>query len=595
MKVLLSGNEAVARGCHESGLHVATAYPGTPSTEILEEIASRYAEIDSEWCPNEKVAFEVAMGASFAGARALTAMKHVGLNVAADPFMSVSLIGAPGGLVVVSADDPGMHSSQNEQDNRLYARFAGYPCLEPSDSQESKDFVGHSLEISAAFDVPVMLRMTTRVCHAQSVVRLGERREHPVRGFQPDPRKYVVLPNHARVQHVWAAERLERLAAFSESSPLNREEPGRRDVGVITAGISYQYVRETLPEASIFKLGISHPLPIERIRRFAASVGRLFVVEELEPFIEEQILAAGIPCEGKKWWPRLGEFSPDIVAAGFVRAGVLERGPEPPAPVEVQPRPPVFCPGCPHRGLFVALKKFKALVATDIGCYTLSVYPPIAVGDICVEMGASIGTAVGVAKARGSGKGIVATIGDSTFLHSGMTGLLNAVHDGAGITVVLLDNSITAMTGGQHQPGTGKTLSGAAARPVELAKICAALGVERIRVIDPYDLDQTGKALGEALESGELSVLITNRPCTLYPPEIRKSILRPPFRVKPDACIGCHACFKVGCPAIGESEKRTEKGLSQSRIDRTLCTGCSVCSQVCPVQAIVREPEGGAK
>jgi indolepyruvate ferredoxin oxidoreductase alpha subunit len=593
MKALLSGNEAVARGCHEYGLHVATAYPGTPSTEILEEIASRYSEIYSEWSPNEKVAFEVAMGASFAGARALTAMKHVGLNVAADPFMSVSLVGAPGGLVVVSADDPGMHSSQNEQDNRLYARFAGYPCLEPSDSQESKDFVGQALEISASFDVPVMLRMTTRVCHAKGVVEFGERHAYPVKGFQPNPGKFVVLPNHARLQRVWTFERLEKLRALSESSPLNREERGQTDVGVITGGISYQYVRETMPDASVLKLGLSYPIPVERIRRFAASVGRLFVVEELEPFVEDQILAAGIPCEGKKWWPALGEFSPDVVRMGFVRAGVLEPGPEPPSAEKVLARPPVFCPGCPHRGLFVALKKFKALVATDIGCYTLSVYPPIAVGDICVEMGASIGAAVGVAKARGSGKGIVATIGDSTFLHSGMTGLLNAVHDNAGITVIILDNRITAMTGGQWQPGTGKTLSGAPARPVELAKICAALGVERIRVIDPYDLVQTERVLGEAIQSEQISVLITNRPCTLYPPEVRKTVLRPPFRVNPDVCIGCHTCFKVSCPAIGESEQRTDKGLSQSLIDRTLCTGCSVCSQVCPVQAITREPEEG--
>jgi indolepyruvate ferredoxin oxidoreductase, alpha subunit len=591
-KVLLSGNEAVARGCFESGLHVAAAYPGTPSTEILESIA-RYPEIYCEWSPNEKVAFEVAMGASFEGARALTAMKHVGLNVAADPFMSVSLIGAPGGLVVVSADDPGMHSSQNEQDNRFYAKFAGTPCVEPSDSQESKDFIGFSLEISAKIDVPVLFRMTTRVCHAKGVVILGERKAVPVAGFRRDPSKFVVLPNHARVRHVWAMERLDQLRRLSETTTLNRVEPGN-DIGVITSGISYQYVKEVLPSASVMKLGMSYPPAIEKIRAFAAGVRKLFVVEELEPFLEEQIKAAGIACEGKRYWTNLGEFSPEIVEKGFIEAGVLVKKIRVPVRESVMSRPPVFCPGCPHRGLYYTLKKFKPFVATDIGCYTLSVYPPLEIGDTCVEMGASIGVAVGVAKARKSGRGIVATIGDSTFLHSGMTGLLNAVHDAAGITVILLDNRITAMTGGQFEPGTGKTLMGKPAKPVELARICSALGVERIKVIDPYDLEQTGRVLKEELETDDLSVVITNRPCALYPPEIRKRVKQAPFTVDLSKCIGCHTCFKVSCPAIGESGEKTPKNLTKSRIDASLCTGCSVCSQVCPVGAIVRTGEGTA-
>jgi indolepyruvate ferredoxin oxidoreductase alpha subunit len=592
-KVLLSGNEAVARGCFEAGLHLAAAYPGTPSTEILESIA-RYPEIYCEWSPNEKVAFEVAMGASFEGARAMTAMKHVGLNVAADPFMSVSLIGAPGGLLVVSADDPGMHSSQNEQDNRFYAKFAGNPCIEPSDSQESKDFVRFSLDMSAEYDVPVLFRMTTRVCHAKGVVTLGERKEIPVAGFKRDPAKFVVLPNHARVRRVWAMERLGKLRRLSESTALNRIESGN-EIGVITSGISYQYVKEVLPSASVLKLGMSFPPPMEKIRSFAAGVQKLFVVEELEPFLEEQIRAEGIACEGKRYWTNLGELSPETVEKGFIEAGILGKKTAVPVRESVMPRPPVFCPGCPHRGLYVALKKLKPFVATDIGCYTLSVYPPLGIGDTCVEMGASIGVAVGVAKARGSGKGVVATIGDSTFLHSGMTGLLNAVHDSAGITVVLLDNRITAMTGGQFEPGTGKTLAGNSAKPVEFARICSALGVERIKVIDPYDLEQTGRVLKEELETDQVSVVITNRPCALYPPENRKRVRQAPFTVDPARCIGCHTCFNVSCPAIGESDRRTSKNLTQSRIDPSLCTGCSVCSQVCPVGAIVRNTGGSGK
>ena len=587
MKVILSGNEAVARGCYEFGVHVATAYPGTPSTEILENI-SQYQEIYSEWSPNEKVAFEVAMGATFEGARALVAMKHVGLNVAADPFMSMSLIGAPGGFIVVSADDPGMHSSQNEQDNRTYAKFAGYPCIEPSDSQESKDYIGYALDISTEYDVPVLYRMTTRICHAKGVVECGDRKEYPVKGFQRDAKKFVVLPAHGRQRHPLTVERLKKLQAYSEQTPLNRVEDGTSGMGVITDGIAYQYVKEVLPDASVLKLGMSYPLPVEKIRSFAKSVKQLFIVEELEPFIEEQVKAAGIACEGKKYWTNLGEFTPDVVEKGFVDAGVLKTKIVVPVEEKVIPRPPIFCPGCPHRGLYYALKKLKAVVTTDIGCYTLGVLPPMESGDTCVEMGASIGVGVGMAKAKGSGKGIVATIGDSTFLHSGMTGLLNAVNDGAGITVVIADNRITAMTGGQQHPGTGRTLMGKQAKQVELAKICQALGVERIKIVDPYDLQQTQKTLKEEMETDELSVVITNRPCALYPPENRKRVKEKPFAVDLDICIGCHTCLKVSCPAISESNEKTEKGLTKSHIDPLLCTGCSVCAQVCPVTAIVR-------
>ncbi len=583
--MLLSGNEAVARGCYEFGIHVATAYPGTPSTEILENI-SQYPEIYCEWSPNEKVAFEVAVGATFQGARSLVAMKHVGLNVAADPFMSVSLIGVPGGLVVVSADDPGMHSSQNEQDNRYYAKFAGYPCIEPSDSREAKDFIGVALDVSKQFDVPVLFRMTTRICHSKAVVNIHDRHEFPIQGFEKNPKKFVVLPAHARVRHVWAVERLQKLQAFSKKTGINRIETGNSDIGVITDGVAYQYVKEVMSEASVFKLGMSYPLPVQKIRSFADSVKKLFVVEELEPFIEEQLKANGIECEGKAYWTNLGELSPEIVESGFIKAGIIKAKKIAPKKEEVIPRPPIFCPGCPHRGLYYALRRLKPVIATDIGCYTLGVLPPLEAGDTCVEMGASIGVAVGMAKAKGSGKQIAATIGDSTFLHSGMTGLLNAVNDGAGITIIILDNRITAMTGGQHHPGTGKNLTESEGVKTDLAKICQALGVKRIKVVDPYRIKETEAVLKEELDSDELSVVITNRPCALYPPEMRKSVRQKPFQVDPARCIGCHTCFKVSCPAISESDQKTQKGLTQSRIDSILCTGCSVCAQVCPVDAI---------
>ena len=589
-KAILSGNEAVARGCFEYGVHVATAYPGTPSTEILENVAL-YPEIYSEWSPNEKVAFEVAMGATFEGARTLVAMKHVGLNVAADPFMSVSLIGAPGGLIVVSADDPGMHSSQNEQDNRYYAKFAGYPCLEPSDSQEAKDFVKFGLDISIKFDVPVLFRMTTRICHSKGVVALGSRKEYPVKGFQKEPTKFVILPAYARKRHVWAVKRLEQLKIYAEHTDLNRVEAGKTHIGVITNGVVYQYVKEVIPEVSVLKLGLDYPLPMQKINDFSRSVEKLFIIEELEPFIEEQVKASGIACEGKKYWNNLGELSPERVEMGLIEAGITNKKIAVPIPEKVISRPPVLCPGCPHRGIYFMLHKLKALVTTDIGCYTLGVLPPLEAGDTCVEMGASIGVAVGMAKARESGKSIVATIGDSTFLHSGITGLLNAVNDKAGITVAILDNRITAMTGGQQHPGTGISLTGQEAHRVEFATLCRSLGVKRIKVIDPYNLEMTRKVVKAEMDTEELSVIITNRPCMLYPSKNRKKYREIPFKVDLSKCIGCHSCFRVSCPAISESEQKTEKGLAKSYIDSSLCTGCSICAQVCPVEAIVKEKE----
>ncbi|MCK5147698.1 indolepyruvate ferredoxin oxidoreductase subunit alpha [bacterium] len=586
-KMIFSGNEAVARGCYEHGLHIATAYPGTPSTEILENV-SKYPEIYSEWSPNEKVAFEVAMGATFEGARTLVAMKHVGLNVAADAFMSMSFIGAPGGFLVVTADDPGMHSSQNEQDNRYYAKFAEYPCIEPSDSQEAKDFVGLGLDLSIEFDTPVMYRLTTRVCHGKSIVELGERTQYPITGFKPNPKKFVVLPSHGREMHPKVMARIARIKEWAETTPLNRIEKGSNGIGIITHGATYNFVKEVMPDASVLKLGMTYPLPINMIKDFAKSVDKLFVIEELEPFIENLLKIEGIECEGMKFWSNLGELTPEIVAAGLEKAGVFKSPYNPKEKESVIPRPPIFCPGCPHRGLYHSLRKNKAVVTTDIGCYTLGCLEPLGAGDTCVEMGASIGVGVGMAKARKSGKGIVATIGDSTFLHSGITGLLNAVNDKAGITVVIADNSITAMTGGQQHPGSGETLTGAQGYKVNLAKICQAVGADNIKVIDPYNLEQTRSTLKEAMESDELSVIITNRPCALYPAENRKLVQETPFAVDHDKCIGCHACFKVSCPAISESDQKTAKGLTKSQIDSALCTGCSVCAQVCPVNAIER-------
>lgn len=593
MKKILSGNEAVARGCYEYGVHIATAFPGTPSTEILENII-QYSEINSEWSPNEKVAFEVAMGATFAGARTLVAMKHVGLNVAADAFMSMSLIGAPGGLVVVTADDPGMHSSQNEQDNRFYARFAEYPCLEPASSQEAKDFIGKALDISTQFDVPVLFRVTTRICHAQGVVECGERQEIAIKGFEKNPEKFVVLPAHAKKRHVWAKKRLSDLHEFANASDLNQVEMADTNIGIVTSGVAYQYVKEAMPNASVFKLGMTYPLPFQAIEEFSGKVKRLLVVEELEPFIENQLKAHGIICEGKAFWPAVNELNPDLVREGFVKAGLLKSQASSQEPAILLPRPPVFCPGCPHRGVYYALNKLKATVTTDIGCYTLGALPPLSGGDTCVEMGASIGVGVGMAKAKGSGKGIVATIGDSTFLHSGMTGLLNAVNDQSQITIIILDNRITAMTGGQHHPGSGEAVDGTPAFQVDLEQLCRALGVKNIKHMDTYNVKECIDVIGKEMDSEELSVIITNRPCALYPKDNRKAVLQTPFTVDADKCIGCHACFRVSCPAIKASEEKTDKGKFKSFIDIDLCTGCSVCSQVCPVQAITRIKEADA-
>ena len=585
MKMLLSGNEAVARGAWEAGVTIATAYPGTPSTEILEVIGMLCKEdIYAEWSPNEKVAFEVAIGGSYAGARSLVCMKHVGLNVAADPYMTFAYTGVKGGFVVVSADDPSMHSSQNEQDNRYYAKFGIIPMLEPSDSQESKDLLIDAYDISEKFDAPVLFRMTTRISHSKGVVHMGDRTEHETDGFERNIQKYVMVPGHARMRRKVVLERLEKLKEFADTTPLNKIEEGKGGIGIITGGISYQYAKEIMPNASFLKLGMSYPLPENKIKEFASSVDKLYVVEELEPFYEEQIKAMGIECDGKKYFTNYGELSPGAVSEGFVKAGVISERTQVSIPGEkLFPRPPVLCPGCPHRGAFTALKKLKVPVTGDIGCYTLAALQPMSVMDTCVCMGASIGNAIGIAKV-GKDKGAVAAIGDSTFLHSGITGLLDAVYNKANIVVLLLDNRITAMTGGQHHPGTGQTLMGEETFQVDFVELSKALGVKDIHTVDAYDVDATKKTLKAALGYDGPSIVITNRPCALMPHKIKETA----YTVLLDECIGCKLCFKIGCPAIAAADEKTEKGRPKAIIDPELCTGCTICAQICPVDCIVR-------
>ena len=582
MKEILSGNEAIARGAFEAGVKVATAYPGTPSTEILENVI-RYKEIDASWAPNEKVALEVGIGASFGGARALVAMKHVGVNVAADPLFTLSYTGVNGGLVLVTADDPEMHSSQNEQDNRNYAKFVKIPMLEPSDSQECKEFTRLAFELSEQFDTPVMLRTTTRISHSKSIVNLAEPvRDLPAPKLVRNAAKLVMLPGNARVRHPLVEERIKKLSAFGSTLKINRMELRNSDIGIITAGVSYQYVREVLPDVSTLKLGMVHPLPFELIREFAAKVKKLYVVEELDPFIEEQIKGVGIQAIGKDILPICGELTPGILSAAF----------EVPVPAKSETeklpgRPPSMCPGCPHRGVFYALNQLKAYVTGDIGCYTLGFMPPLSAMDTCVCMGASIGNATGVVKVvpAEERKQVVAVIGDSTFLHTGIAGLMDMVYNKAPATLVILDNRITAMTGRQDNPASGFTLMDEPAYRIDIPQLCRVLGVQNVRTIDPYDLETTKKTLAEEMERAETSVIVTDRPCVLVK---REGVFDkgPVLTVFEEKCTGCRACLKIGCPAIVWKPTDGKKG--KAYIDYQLCTGCDVCRQLCKFEAIGR-------
>lgn len=578
MKKLMLGNEAVARGLYEAGCRIVSSYPGTPSTEIT-EFAGKYAEIYAEWAPNEKVAAEVAIGASIGGARSFCAMKHVGLNVAADPLFTASYTGVGGGLIIAVADDQGMHSSQNEQDSRHYAAAAKVPMLEPSDSSECKAFVRLAYELSEQFDTPVILRLSTRVSHSQSVVEECEREDVPLKDYRKNPQKYVMMPGNAKLRHVVVEDRMRALANFAEDCPVNRIEWGSRKIGVITSGIAYQYAREAFGEqASYLKLGLVHPLPEKLIQRFAAQVDRVYVIEELDDILETHCKKLGIQCSGKEHFSPIGEYFQSAIREKLLGKSYSFTEFQEAVPV----RPPVMCPGCPHRGLFYVLHKLKVMVSGDIGCYTLGANPPLCAMDTTICMGASISGLHGFNKARHQEKNSVAVIGDSTFMHSGMTGLANITYNQGNSTVIVVDNSITGMTGHQQNPTTGRTLSGAVVPKIEIEAVCRALGVRRVRVVDPNDLQATEAAIREELSAEEPSVIISRRPCALLK-EVRHG---KPLTVDRGKCRACKACFKIGCPAISMSD-------GKASIDGTLCVGCGLCEKLCPFEAILSSEEAG--
>ena len=572
MKQLMLGNAAVARGLYEAGCCVISSYPGTPSTEITEE-AAKFDDIYCEWAPNEKVAMEVAFGASLAGKRAFCGMKHVGLNVAADPLFTMSYTGVNGGMVIGVADDAGMHSSQNEQDSRRHAIAAKVPMLEPSDSAEALAFTRLAFALSEEFDTPVLLKMCTRVAHSQSLVELSDREERQTVPYEKNIAKYVMMPGNAIRRHPAVEERTGRLREWAETAPINRVEMGGTGLGIITSSTSYQYVKEVFGDSvSVLKLGMANPLPVRLIRDFAAKVDKLVVVEELDPIIEEHCRTPGLEVSGKDVLPMEGEFSQNLVAArlgGTVHSGkALDDA--------IPPRPPVMCAGCPHRGLFYTLNKNKCTVLGDIGCYTLGAVAPLSAMDMTLCMGASISAIHGFNKALGteSEGRTVAVIGDSTFMHSGMTGLANISYNQSNSTVIILDNSITGMTGHQQNPTTGYNIKGDPAGKIDLEALCRAMGFNRVRVVDPYDLKATDQAVKEELAADEPSVIISRRPCALLKYVKHKA----PLKVNTDKCIGCKSCMKIGCPAISMKE-------GKAHVDNTLCVGCGVCEQLCPVGA----------
>ena len=572
MKELMLGNKAFARGLYEAGCCFVSSYHGTPSTEITEE-AVKYDDIYCEWAPNEKVAMEAAFGASLAGRRVFCGMKHVGLNVAADPLYTMAYTGVNGGVIIGVADDPGMHSSQNEQDSRHHAIAAKVPLLEPSDSAESLEFVKIAYELSEEYDTPVIIKMCTRVAHSQSVVETSERVVPERKAYEKNIPKYVMMPGNAIKRHPFVEERTRKLTAWAESAKINRVEKGSRELGIITSSTSYQYVKEIFGDSvSVLKLGMVNPLPVQLIKDFAASVDRLVVVEELDPIIENHCKALGLKVEGKELLPLEGEFSQNLLRKALGKDIPAGKAIEDQIPM----RPPVMCAGCPHRGLFYTLSKNKCTVLGDIGCYTLGAVAPLSSIDMTLCMGASLSAIHGfnIAGEGANEKKTVAVIGDSTFMHSGMTGLANIAYNQSNSTVIILDNSITGMTGHQQNPTTGYNIKGDPAGKIDLEALCKAMGFNRVRVVDPYDLKQCDEVLKEELAAEEPSVIISRRPCAL----LKYVKHNAPLKVNTDKCIGCKSCMRIGCPAISIKE-------GKAHIDNTLCVGCGVCSQLCPVGA----------
>lgn len=576
MKKLMMGNEAVARGAYEAGVTVVSSYPGTPSTEITENIV-QYSNIYAEWAPNEKVAAEVAIGASMAGARSMACMKHVGMNVMADPMFTVSYIGVNGGLVFCVADDPGMHSSQNEQDSRHYAKAAKMMMLEPSDSSECKEFTKIAYQLSESFDIPVILRLSTRISHSQGLVELKDPEAYELKPYEKNIAKNVMMPANAIRRHVEVEKRHQALVEFAETSSLNSVENNQAEIGIITSGITYMYAKEALGNnANFLKLGMVYPLPIQKIKDFAASCKKVYIVEELDPFLEEHCRNLGIEVIGKEQFTMLGEYTPSMI-----RKVILNEEPaEFSAPAEaIPPRPPVLCPGCPHRAVFYVLKKLNLTVSGDIGCYTLGAVAPLASVDTTVCMGASISGAHGMSKARGEefNRKLVAVIGDSTFIHSGITGLIDIVYNKGNNTVIILDNSITGMTGHQENPTTGRTIRNEPTRQVDLVALSKAIGIDRVVVVDPFDVKAFERIVKEETNSNEPSVIIAQRPCVLL-----KSVKLTGRCVINDNCRNCQLCMKLGCPAISHQDDHIV-------INAALCNGCGLCVNVCPFNAIQKE------
>lgn len=571
-KKIMLGNEAIARGAYEAGVKVSAAYPGTPSTEISENIV-KYNEIYAEWSPNEKVAMEVAIGASISGVRAMASMKHVGVNVASDPLYTIAYGGVNGGLVLVAADDPGLYSSQNEQDTRCVARAAQVPVLEPSDSQEAKDFVKYAFEYSEKYDTPVIVRTTTRLSHSQGPVTLEERNEVEDKVYERNVAKFVMMPGNAKNRHVYVEQRLKDMAEDGASMPINRIEYNDKKIGFITSGIAYQYVKEACPEASVCKLGLVHPLPRKMIEEFAKNVETLYIFEELEPVIEEQVKSWGIKCIGKEIFTVQGEYS-----ANMIREKVLGEKLELKAPSQVPARPPILCPGCPHRSVFSVLKKLGIHAAGDIGCYTLGAVAPLSVVDTTVCMGASISTLHGMEKAKGKDyiKNWVAVIGDSTFMHTGVNSLMNMVYNKSTGTVMILDNSTTGMTGHQDHAATGKTLMGEPTNAINIYNLCKALGINNVVEVNAFDIATLEKVVKEETAREEVSVIITKSPCVL----LKSNVFPNKCVAISDKCKKCGACLKPGCPALTKNEDGTVK------IDETMCNACGLCKTLCKFDAI---------